>query len=193
MKSMGSCSAGVGANPLYALVSYIPGNLGTYLNRLRHDLVSTCSLLSHLTFLPPRHLAADPEALSRELNRKLIGIESFPVVLGEVEIFESTNVVYIGLEQGSHMVRQIHTGLAGGLFTYDEPFPFHPHITLAQEFEAARLPRIVDRARKAWEAIPPSSRSFFVERLVFVRNQDPNTWSTVSEHDLSGVPLVRTA
>ena len=193
MRSMGSSSAGASADPLYALVSYIPGNLGTFLNRLRHDLVTTCSLQSHLTFLPPRYLSAPSDLLSKELDRRLAAVDAFPVTLGEIEVFESTNVVYIGLEQGASQVRDLHAWLAAGPLEYKEPFPFHPHVTLAQEFGPERLSSVVESARKAWAMIPASNRSFLIDRLVFVRNQDPNTWNTISEHDLQPLPLVRTA
>ena len=42
---------------LYALVSYIPGALGEFLDRLREELVAGCDPHAHITALPPRPIA----------------------------------------------------------------------------------------------------------------------------------------
>lgn len=168
---------------MYALVSYIPGPLGDFLNRLRADLVPSCRLLSHLTLLPPRLLAAPTEQLEGALEQKLPAIPPFSVTLGEVRLFEETRVVYLNLETGEQRAREIHTGLSDGVLDFAERFAYHPHVTLAQEFSADRFAAIVQEAQSRW-ASWTGPRTFEVEELVFVRNRDVNTWDSIAEYRL---------
>jgi hypothetical protein len=46
---------------MFALVSYVPGRLGEFLDRLREELVTGCKAHSHVTLLPPRPLSISTE------------------------------------------------------------------------------------------------------------------------------------
>jgi len=177
---------------LYALVNYIPDPLGAYLNELRAELVPGCTLRSHVTLLPPRVLLAPQDELIRELEERLPYLDSFHVTLGEIEVFESTGVIYLGLRQGQRELLAIHASLSDGMFAYDEPFPFHPHITLAQEIPAERLQKCMNHAHARWQAWS-HDRSFPVMNLAFVRNVTPARWEHLSEHVLQPARLLRTA
>lgn len=189
---MQSSSAGHPAGPLYALVSYIPGPLGQFLNSLRGQLVSQCRLQAHLTLLPPRVLHSPQVLLSKDLDLLLRGIPSFEIALGDVETFESTKVIYLGIRHGETLLREIHSFLCQGRLEYEELYEFHPHITLAQDFPHSSFEELKDFARNQWSAWQ-GSKTFQVENLVFVRNRDASTWETVSEHALQPLPLIRTA
>lgn len=185
-------TGGSEAGPLYALVSYIPGPLGEFLNRLRSDLVPHCKLLSHLTLLPPRSLADDPEVLEQAVRERVASIEPFEVRLGNVCVFDSTSVVYIGLESGEDHVRAAYTHLARGPLAAEERFKFHPHITLAQEFPPYQLDAVRREASSRWEEWT-GPRSFAVEELVFVRSRNAASWDTISGYrlDVQAVPAIR--
>ena len=176
----------------YALVNYIPDPMGAYLNELRAELVPGCKLRSHVTLLPPRVLSSPPGALIHELQQRIPSLHSFDVALGDIEIFESTGVIYLGLRGGQHELQEMHRSLGNGVFAYEEPFVFHPHVTLAQEIPAARLQECLNHAHARWRAWS-HDRSFPILNLTFVRNVTPTHWDNLSEHLLQSARLLRTA
>lgn len=192
MKAAMDCSFnGYGATTQYALVSYIPDPLGSFLSELRTDLIQGCRLQSHVTILPPRVLSSPVGALIADLKKRTTSADSFEITLGEVEIFPVTNVIYISLGQGKQQVEAMHTHLSGGPFSYKEPFPFHPHATLAQEIPEDSLSEVFTTACMRW-ANWKGPRRFFVDNLVFVRNVNMRGWETLSEHSLDNSPILRT-
>lgn len=176
----------------YALVQYIPDALGAFLDELRAELVPGCKLRAHVTLLPPRQLQACQDDLIRDLSPKLDTLHPFEITLGDVQLFPGTNVIYIELAEGRRRVEQYHKTLSTGLMDYDEPFPFHPHITLAQELKPEMVAEKLEFARRRW-AEYRGSRSFTVHHPVFVRNATPTRWDTLSEHELPAASLLRTA
>ncbi len=176
-----------GHQGFYALVGYIPDPLGSYLNHLRTELVAGCRLRSHVTLLPPRLLRANCSTLIQELEKRSRLLPPFQVTLGEIEYFETTRVIYISIERGWKQILESHELLAEGLFAFEEYYPFHPHMTLAQDVRGDTFEEVLDLARRRWQDCP-YSRSFEVRNLTFVQNVDPNRWDTLSEHILSGAP-----
>lgn len=171
----------------YALVSYIPDPLGSCLNELRSQLVPGCRLRSHVTLLPPRLLRAPSSSLIQELEKRTRLLSPFQVTLGDIEYFETTRVIYISIQKGWRQILSSHELLSEGVFSFEEYFPFHPHMTLAQEVPAQEFEQVLDLARERWQECP-YSRSFEVRNLTFVQNVDPSRWDTLSEHTLSGAP-----
>lgn len=177
---------------LYAVVAYIPEPLGSFLNQLRAELVPGCLLRSHLTILPPRRLTAPQEVLSAELDRLASGSSAFEVALGEVETFDSTGVIYLSLAAGREQVEQLHAALNHGVLFAEDQFPFHPHVTVAQNLGALPFDEVLARARRRWQEcrLP---RQFTVSELTLVRNADPACWEDLSRHSLAPLSLLRTA
>ncbi len=183
---------GYGATTQYSLVSYIPDPLGSFLSELRTELVSSCRLQSHVTILPPRMLSSPVGTLIADLKRTTRTEHPFELELGEIEIFPVTNVIYISLGRGKGKVVEMHNHLSGGSLYYKEPFPFHPHITLAQEIPVDTLTEVYSRACQRW-ADWKGPRSFPVDNLVFVRNVNMKGWETLSEHALNHSPALQKA
>ena len=76
----------------------------------------------------------------------------FEIELGGVEVFPKTNVIYIGLRLGLDEMRAMHQAMNTGPLAFAEPYAYHPHITLAQEFAAGRYRASRWRcARKRWQ------------------------------------------
>ncbi len=48
------------------------------------------------------------------------------------KIFEASHVIYLGLDRGTRELRQLYGALNCGCLKYTEPFPYHPHTTIAQ-------------------------------------------------------------
>jgi 2'-5' RNA ligase len=176
---------------LFALVDYLPHPLGAYLDELRAELVPGCRLQSHVTVLPPRALSAPDEVLVEALDERLSREFTFEISIGDVEVFETTNVIYLDLRHGRDEIERLHRTLSAGAFAYDEPFLFHPHITLAQQISTADLPGKLALARERW-AQYPHSRQFTLDHLTFVQNVDPHYWRTLSEHPLQEATLLKT-
>lgn len=177
-------SAGEDSGPsLYAVVAYVPAELGEFLNGLRGDLVPRCSLLSHITLLPPRTLSAPIPELVESVGRGLHGVRPFHLGLGPVEKFPVTDVVYISIAAGRSHLETIHEVLDSGPLASPEPFPFHPHVTLAQEIAPGNVQTTLAEAEAQWRNWR-GSRSFPVDRATLVQNRNGSGWMTVAEYDL---------
>lgn len=190
--SSGGHPAGQRPAGQYAVVAYIPEPLGTYLSALRAELVPGCTLRSHITILPPRRLTAEADALAAEMARLARNVPAFEVTLGEVEVFSSTGVIYLALSSGRQSVEQAHAALNHGILFAEDAFPFHPHVTIAQNLGAAPFEEVLAQARRRWQECP-WPRHFVVEELVLVRSVTPDCWQDLSRHPLAPVSLVRTA
>lgn len=176
----------------YAVVSYVPEPLGGFLDGLRAELVPGCRLRSHVTILPPRYLSASPEEITREFERRTAGLAAFDIGLGDVELFESTRVAYLSVSAGRAGVEELHRSIGAGALASDDYFPFHPHLTIAQEIEPGKVARLLDLARQRWQEYP-LSRTYSAQTLTLVRNVSAERWETVAERELEQATLLRTA
>jgi 2'-5' RNA ligase len=173
---------------LFALVVYIPDPLAEALDDLRRELAPGCRPRAHLTILPPRPLAAGVSLAIDRARTVVSGFAPFDVLAGEVEVFPTTNVIYIGLKEGEREMREMYRALNGGALAFREPFPYHPHITLAQELSPGQVETLFERARKRWAALP-HSRRLRAERAVFVQSRVDCTWVDLAEFPLASVPV----
>ncbi len=176
----------------HAVVAYLPPPLGDFLDRMRGDLVPGCRLRSHVTVLPPRKLAASDARLVDEFAERLSGVQPFELRLANVELFESTRVAYLSIGEGGSELERLHQLLNRGAFAFNEFFPFHPHVTIAQEIPPGEVAAVLECARRQWRAFPHST-SFTLETLTLVRNLDPETWVDLSDYSLRGVRPLQTA
>lgn len=176
----------------YAVVSYVPEPLGGFLDNLRAELVPGCRLRSHVTILPPRCLQAPPEEVVREFHHLAAELPPFDITLGAVGLFESTRVAYLSVAEGRAEVEDAHSRLNAGALAFEEYFPFHPHLTIAQEIEPGQVARLLDAATLRWRQ-SPHGRKFAVGHLTLVRNVSPEQWETVAECALEPATLLRIA
>ncbi len=168
----------------YALVSYIPKPLGTFLDELRLKLSPGCRPHAHVTILPPRPLEEPVERVEQELLSAASQFHFFEIKLGEVEIFEKSKVIFIGVAQGGGRLRHMHETLNCGAAKFKEPFQFHPHITLAQNLPDESVEEMLKLARDRWSQWD-GPVTFPVDELAFVQNTEENIWL-----DLLHIPLV---
>ena len=185
---MGSCSAPSEPINQYALVTYLPGELGRYLDQLRRDLVSQCNARSHISLLPPRSLESSPLQAESQIRSLSLLSQPFVVRIGKVCIFPRTSVVYLELEAGQQDLEELHRKFATDALAFDEPFPFHPHITLAQNFEVGTVGERVQQAQSQWDAYK-GPREFLLDRVVFVQNSSNNCWLDLKAFSLQSLPL----
>lgn len=181
---------GVGRINLFALVIYIPDPLGGFLDALRKELAPTCIPHAHVTILPPRPLAAKPEAACEAARNLVAEFAPFELEAGEVEIFPATDVIYIGLRRGAAELRQMHNALNTGPLAFQEPFPYYPHITVAQNLTPEQVQPLYADARRRWTEFR-ESRTFPGATAAFVQSTNCGTWVDLANVNLGAVGLVK--
>src|ERR1700680_3836007 len=117
----------------FALVTYLPDPLGKFLDDLRRELVPGCVPHAHVTVLPPRPLSATPQIAIETVRSHIADFAPFEIELGEVQVFSETDVVYLTIGGGHKDLLHMHRALNVSPLDYKEPYPYHPHITLAQD------------------------------------------------------------
>jgi 2'-5' RNA ligase len=173
---------------VYALVIYIPDPLGRFLDDLRKELVPGCNPHAHVSVLPPRPIAVDWQVAGEQVRACAGNWTPFEIKLESIRIFPVTNVIYVELGQGAEEMCRIHAAMNSQALEFDEPFAYHPHITLAQEIPPAGVPAVHGRAQEIWEAYR-GPRSFRAERATFVQNTLGNCWIDLAEFSLGAVAV----
>lgn len=171
----------------YALVAYIGGHLGDFLNELRRD-IEPCTMAprAHLTLLPPRPLAAnvDAAAASRHVGDVLAHLPPLEVSLGNVEIFPVTSVAYLSIDGGFLQLKRLHDHLNTGPVCFAEPFHYHPHVTLAQGLTPEQAVPVHAEAVRRWTAYR-GPRFFSAEAFSFVQGNSAKGWIDLAEYSLA--------
>src|ERR1700726_5194444 len=114
----------------FALVSYLPGSLAELLDEIRHDFAPESRAKAHLTILPPRPLIEFPSkpagtAAAEAMDELRVRLQEFPpfkVALGEIEIFEGTQVIYVSIQNGFAELERMHSALNIGRVAFREPY-----------------------------------------------------------------------
>jgi 2'-5' RNA ligase len=171
----------------YALVTYLPDELGAFLDTLRKDIVPQCNARSHISLLPPRALSQPPEDAESHIQSVSLMAQPFVVKIGAVSIFPLTSVIYLEVEAGFHQIESLHSVLNLGPLSFPEPYPFHPHITLAQNFDLATVQERAAYARQRW-AQYTGPREFLLDNVMFVQNSASNCWADLRCYHLRGIP-----
>jgi 2'-5' RNA ligase len=78
---------------------------------------------------------------------------------------------------------QLHDILNRGRVSFEEPFRFHPHVTLAQNLTSDQVDELSEVARRRW-AEYTGSRGFRVETVTFVQNTRWSGWRDLAETTL---------
>jgi 2'-5' RNA ligase len=171
----------------FALVGYLPDPMAQYLDDLRLDLVPDCSPRAHVTILPPRPILGTAAEAMEELQELARRFDPFILRLGEIASFPVSNVVYIDIAAGREQLFEMYRAMNSGLLSYQEAFPYCPHITLAQRIPPDAAQSALEIAQREWNACR-FSRSFTVETLHFVESQDGKCWRDLGEITLQPHP-----
>lgn len=173
----------------FALVSYLPNPLAAFLDELRHGFAPDSRARAHVTILPPRPLQPSPDRENidagwAQIQSRLSNVSPFRVELGEIEVFEETAAIYIAVLDGHSELCRLHELLDTGGMRFSEPFPYHPHVTVAQELSREDVHAAAQFARWRWSEFA-HDRHFLVDRLTFVRNTLENCWVDLAAFDLT--------
>jgi len=173
----------------FSLVSYIPGRLGEFLTRLRQELVVGCVAQSHVTLLPPRPLFIDTAAAAEELRERVAAFAPVRIGIPRIRVFEQTAVIYADVGEGRDELVYMHKILNEGAFFFEEPFNYHPHVTLAQGVTAEELRALYTTTLRRWKEAGLNT-SFLIDTLTFVQNTVENRWIDLAECALRGEAAV---
>jgi len=174
-------------NPRYALVAYLKGPAGEFVESLRRELHPDLPLLAaHLTILPPRLLSGSEGAALQVLERICGEEEPFEVTLGCVETFiPVTPTVFIRIDGAASRMSDLHRKLNTAELQFKEEWPYIPHLTIVKMGSEPPARAAYDIARQRWEEYS-CSRRILLERLTFVREDSNKCWI-----DLAPVQLGR--
>jgi hypothetical protein len=84
----------------------------------------------------------------------------------------------------------MHDVLNTGPFFFEEPFSYHPHVTLAQGITPEELPALYATTLRRWNEAAPVNTSFLIDTLTFVQNTVENRWIDLAECALRGEAAV---
>ncbi len=171
-----------------ALVSYINDPLGSFLDSLCRELVPGAKPHAHISILPPRPLSCEPTCASQEIARLTEEFQPFDVTLGDVEVFPVSHVIYVSIAHGHEHLRRLHSVLNHGQAQYRECFPYHPHVTLAQELSLEAVPGKLELARKRWRG-SEHDHVVHINTLSFVQNLNSD-WVDLQELPLGNASAV---
>ena len=167
----------------FALVSYIPEPLAGFLDRLRQELVPNCFLRAHVTILPPRPISSTPEAAWGTVRTLAPHFPPFEVEMTQLEVFPVSDVIHIDIGQGRAEMERMHDGMNVAGLKFAEPYPYHPHITLAQDLKGDEVDELARVARTRW-AECTLAKTFRVDKVFFVQNTRRKEWLDLGESAL---------
>jgi 2'-5' RNA ligase len=178
--------------PRYALVAYLKGPAGGFVENVRREVHPDLPhLAAHLSILPPRYLQGSESEALQVLERICGGEEPFEVTLGDVETFiPVTPTVYIRVEGAAERMSALHNKLNTEGLACREQWPYIPHLTIAKMNAEQPAQAAFELARTHWAQFS-GTRRILLERLTFVREEvrgeGSNCWV-----DLAPVLLGRT-
>jgi 2'-5' RNA ligase len=174
------------------LVIYIPDPLGKFLDDLRRELVPHYDPRAHVSVLPPRPLVVENDwEAARDQARSLAELWApFKLEATGIRVFPVTDVIYLEVGAGGPELCRMHAAMDSERLAWQEPFPYHPHITLAQEIPHARVQEVREAAAARWKEFA-GERWFVADRVTFVRNSNGDHWVDLAEFALGGVPAAR--
>jgi hypothetical protein len=173
---------------VFALVIYVPDPLATFLDDLRRELVPQCNPRAHVSVLPPRPLDVDWKIASAHVRALMESWSPFEVELTEIRTFPATDVIYLELGEGAAELHRLHDAMDKHALAFREPFPYHPHVTLAQEIPQPQVPGLFEKAAARWREFD-GPRRFRAERAVLVKNTVPDCWIDLAEYALGVAAL----
>ena len=167
----------------FAVVAYLNGSLAKFVNELRRELTPDCPHRAHVTVLPPRPISVPPEEAIADCRQILQSVDPFEMHLGDVGVFETTQVIKLSFRSGIAEIDGLHRILNEGKAAGPENFVFVPHITLGQDIPSEKVPEALTVARKRWSAFRPAP-PILIEKLSFVQQIADGCWADLAQMDL---------
>jgi len=173
----------------YAIVAYVAGPIARFADRLRNDLVPGTGHHAHVTVLPPRPLSCSIAEATEFAARLVAQFDPFEVRMGEVKVFDSSQVIYLSVTEGFVELRAIHDVLNTGILELKEPFQYVPHITLGQQLQPDTFRNSLELAQRRWREFAPAP-AIRIDTLTLVQQRTNSAWHDLAELALGRVPAV---
>lgn len=174
----------------FSVVTYLTGAAAEFVDTIRQSFTPGCPHKAHLTFLPPRPLFIPVDDAIRTCREILDDVPPFIITLGDVELFEETQVIKIGVARGRAEVIALHNRLSRGPFEFAEGYEYSPHITLLHyetfdvgSIDREKVARSLAMAQDRW-AEAGCARQMVIDSVVFVQQSVNGYWV-----DLEKIPL----
>ncbi|MDR2373873.1 MAG: 2'-5' RNA ligase family protein [Bifidobacteriaceae bacterium] len=138
----------------------------------------------HITVLPPTPVAeADLPALASRLGAEAASFERFRVRLRGAGNFQPVSpVVFARVDQGFERCQALAARLRQAIGCPSGRFPYHPHVTVAQDAPEPSL-------RRAERAIGDLDAEFTVEAADFCQLSPDVVWQTLRRLPLAPAPV----
>jgi 2'-5' RNA ligase len=162
----------------------IPEPWGSQLTRRRADAGDPVAayISAHVTLLGPAEIApADLPAVAAHLDDVAGGYPPFTIHLRGTGTFRPvTEVVFVAVAVGIGECEQLHEAMrAAPAIKRPEQFPYHPHVTVAQDVPAEALDAVFDDLAGFEATFPVSGFTLF-------EHVDDGRWRPYQEYRLTG-------
>ncbi|MBI4458641.1 MAG: 2'-5' RNA ligase family protein [Acidobacteria bacterium] len=166
--------------------------MAKFVDDLRQRFNPACAAwLAHVTILPPRPLQISMEESLATIRRKCLRLEPFSVSLDSVSTFWPANgVVYLSFSAGAQRLAALHDLLNQGGLAQKEPYPFVPHVTVAQELDETTAQAVLQEVSRAWEKFEGDT-SLRIELLSLVQQAPGNRWVDLAPIALGSLASLR--
>jgi 2'-5' RNA ligase len=135
---------------------------------------------THVTLIPPTEVADEglPE-LEEHLLSASTGIGAFPMHLRGTGTFRPVSpVVFVTVAEGISACEELAGSVRSGPLRVDQPFPYHPHVTVAHHVSEDMLDR-------AFEELAGFECSFLVDRFFLYVHESGSGWAPTREFALA--------
>ncbi|GAA4207118.1 2'-5' RNA ligase family protein [Actinocatenispora rupis] len=124
----------------------VPEPWGSYLNRCRARTgdPQAAYVPTHLTLLPPTEISDESEPeVERHLARVATAHPAFGLLLRGTGTFRPiTDVVFVTVAAGISECERLAADVRSGPLARELSYPYHPHITVAQDVPEMELDRV---------------------------------------------------
>jgi len=163
----------------------VPDPWGEQLQRYRSALgdASAEGIPTHITLMPP--FEAEPEDLpriERHLSEAATGNPPFTIHLRGTGTFRPVSpVVFVVVVEGISACEQLAFSIRSGPLATELQFPYHPHVTIAQELGDECLD-------KAFDELASFECRFTVDRFSLYVHEHPTGWRPTRGFELEPTP-----
>ena len=171
----------------FAVVSYVHGPLSRFVDGLRCELTPGCPHKAHVTVLGPRSLSIPIGEAIEDCRQIVSSFHPFLVRIRTVNLFQSTHVLKLEVEEGANELRTLHDLLGTCPFEGEDKFPYTPHITLCKDEDPARVQEILKLAQERWRSFGGGAE-LWIDTLTFVQQRADQTWQDLEDLSL-GEPV----
>jgi 2'-5' RNA ligase len=172
-----------GAEEVVGVAIAIPQPHATVLANWRRDVGDPAGELvfPHVTLLPPTPIASDAmEEVEKHLAETAAVHEPFTMHLAGTGTFRPTSqVVYIQVSSGVSDCEVLEREIRSGPLARELQFPYHPHVTVAQDIADKRLD-------DAYDGLSGFIARFRVQTFVLFSRDGAGRWNWHREFPLGG-------